>query len=86
MAKGNPGADDHAKVKVRVIEFELEGGNAIDICNLAGLFTSSNTKKILDMQLTRRNMAAHPSLVSIGAPQADDAISSLVTSVVLVLT
>src|ERR1019366_5163857 len=27
MAK-NTGADDHAKVKVRVIEFELEGGNA----------------------------------------------------------
>jgi hypothetical protein len=28
MAKGNPGAEDRAKVKLRVIEFELEGANA----------------------------------------------------------
>jgi hypothetical protein len=28
MAKGNPGSEDRAKVKFRVIEFELEGGNA----------------------------------------------------------
>src|SRR5215471_14259533 len=28
MAKGNSGAEDRAKVKLRVIEFELEGGNA----------------------------------------------------------
>ncbi len=28
MAKGNPGAEDRAKVKLRVIEFELEGSNA----------------------------------------------------------
>jgi len=45
-----------------------------------------NEKKILDMQLTRRNMAAHPSLVAISAPQADDAITSLVQNIVLVLT
>lgn len=65
---------------------ELKESEAIDICSSAGLFTSSNTKKILDMQLTKRNMAAHPSLVVMGAPQADDAISSLVNNVVLVLT
>jgi hypothetical protein len=28
MPKGNPGGDDRAKVKLRVIEFELEGANA----------------------------------------------------------
>ena len=28
MAKGNFGSEDRAKVKLRVIEFELEGGNA----------------------------------------------------------
>ena len=28
MAKGNSGAEDRAKVKLRVIEFELEGANA----------------------------------------------------------
>lgn len=28
MAKGIPGAEDRAKVKLRVIEFELEGSNA----------------------------------------------------------
>jgi hypothetical protein len=57
----------------------------LDICSNAGLFASSNTKKLLDMQLTRRNMAAHPSLLSIDGPQADDTISTLVTNIVLVL-
>ena len=57
----------------------------IDIMGTAALLPSSNEKKILDMQLTRRNMAAHPSLVTIDAPQADDTITSLVQNIVLVL-
>ncbi len=63
---------------------ELKESEAIDICSSAGLFASSNTKKILETYLTRRNMAAHPSLVTILAPQADDTITSLVTNVLLV--
>jgi len=65
---------------------ELKESEVLDICSAAGLFTSSNTKKILDMQLTKRNLAAHPSLISIDGPAADDTISSLVNNVVLVLT
>ena len=65
---------------------ELKEYDVLQICGLAKLFTSMNTKKILEMQLTKRNLAAHPSLVVIDAPQADDAISSLVNNIVLVLT
>ncbi len=65
---------------------ELKESETIDICSSAGLFTSANTKKILEIQLTKRNMAAHPSLVLIEGPQADDTISSLVNNVVLVLS
>lgn len=64
---------------------DLKESEVLDICNTARVFASSNTKKILDTYLTRRNMAAHPSLVSILAPQADDTITSLVTNIVLVL-
>jgi hypothetical protein len=71
---------------VRREDFEdLKESETLDICGTAGLFTSGNTKKILDMQLTKRNMAAHPSLVIIGAPEAEDTISSLINNVVLVL-
>jgi hypothetical protein len=45
MAK-NTGADDHAKVKVRVIEFELEGGNA----------TVENSIRQLTTALTNRTV------------------------------
>lgn len=64
---------------------ELKEQEVLDICNSAGLFASGNLKKLLDMQLMRRNMAAHPSLLNIDGPQADDTISSLVRDVVLVL-
>lgn len=47
MPKGNPGGDDHAKVKVRVIEFELEGGNA----------TVENSIRQLTTALTSRGSA-----------------------------
>jgi hypothetical protein len=64
---------------------QLEEKETIDIMWNAGLIPSINTKKILEMQLTRRNMVAHPSLVAVEAPQADDAITSLVQNVVLTL-
>jgi len=65
---------------------DLKESEVLDICAGANLFVSGNTKKILDIQLTKRNMAAHPSLVVIDGPAADDTISSLVNNVVLVLT
>jgi hypothetical protein len=64
---------------------DLKESDVIKIAGLAGLFVTDNTKRILDTQLTKRNMAAHPSLVAIEGPQADDAISSLVNNVVLYL-
>lgn len=64
---------------------QLEEKEMIDIMGNAGLLPSINVKKILEMQLTRRNMVAHPSLVTVDGPQADDAITSLVQNVVLVL-
>jgi hypothetical protein len=64
---------------------DLKEQEVLDICGTGGLFASGNTKTILDMQITKRNLAAHPSLIIIDAPQADDAISSLVNNVVLVL-
>ncbi len=64
---------------------DLKESETIDICGSASLFASDNIKKILEIQLTKRNMAAHPSLVIIGAPQAEDTISSLINNVVLVL-
>jgi hypothetical protein len=64
---------------------DLKESEAIDICGTAQLFASDNTKRILEIQLTKRNLAAHPSLVTIGAPQAEDAISDLVSNVVLML-
>jgi hypothetical protein len=65
---------------------ELKESETIKVCGSASLFTSDNTKKILEIQLTKRNLAAHPSLVLIGAPEAEDTISSLINNVVLVLS
>jgi hypothetical protein len=64
---------------------DLKESETLDICETAGLFSSVNTKKILGMQLTKRNLAAHPALVVIGAPEAEDTISSLINNVVLTL-
>ena len=65
---------------------DLKEGEVLDIMGLAGLFTSMNTKKMIEIQLTKRNLAAHPSLVTIDGPAADDTISSLVQNVVLLFT
>ena len=64
---------------------DLKESETLDIAGTAGLFPSKNLKQILEMQLTKRNMAAHPSLVILGAPEAEDTISSLIQNVVLVL-
>lgn len=65
---------------------DLKEFDTLQICGTAGLFTSDNTKKILEIQLTKRNLAAHPSLLVIGAPEAEDTIASLINNVLLVLT
>ncbi|MEO7966254.1 MAG: hypothetical protein ABIT38_20320 [Gemmatimonadaceae bacterium] len=64
---------------------ELKEGEVLDICSNAGVFPSSNIKKLLDTQLTKRNMAAHPSLIVIGEPEANETINTLVSNVVLKL-
>jgi hypothetical protein len=67
-------------------DFELlKESQVLNICGTAGLFVSQNTKKILTIQLDKRNLAAHPSLLVIGGPEAEDTISSLVQNVVLIL-
>jgi hypothetical protein len=64
---------------------QLKESQVLNICGTAGLFVSQNTKQLLIIQLNKRNLAAHPSLLVIGAPEAEDTISSLVQNVVLVL-
>jgi len=82
----NPSDKEMARVIAkREDSKDLKERQVLDSCSNAGLFISSHTKKLLDMQLTRRNMAAHPSLLSIDGPQADDTISSLIINAVLVL-
>lgn len=67
-------------------DFEnLKESEVLDICGTASLLPSRNIKKILDAQLQRRNMAAHPSLIEIARAQADDTVTTLVSNVVLKL-
>lgn len=56
----------------------------IEICNTANLYNSS-VFKILKDKLDRRNIAAHPSNVTMLQSQADDMITDLVHNVVLAL-
>jgi hypothetical protein len=56
----------------------------IEISKSAG-FLHDNIKKIMTDKLTKRNMAAHPSLVEITQYQAEDVISDLVNNVILKL-
>lgn len=69
----------------RIDEFEeLKEADIIDVCRTAKLF-SKGIIEILREKLTRRNTAAHPSLVVITQGQADDTITDLVHNVVLAL-
>jgi hypothetical protein len=61
---------------------ELKESEVIEIASSAGVI-SGNIAKILNEKLTRRNIAAHPSTISIQQYQADDVISDLVNNVVL---
>jgi hypothetical protein len=65
---------------------DLKESEVLDICSNAGILPSHNLKQILDMQLTKRNIAAHPSLIEIERPTADDTIHTLVVNIVLRLT
>jgi hypothetical protein len=64
---------------------EFKEHEVIEVCGVAGIITG-NVKKILNEKLTKRNMAAHPSLVEITQYQAEEVISDLVNNVVLKLT
>lgn len=64
---------------------ELKEFEVIEVCGAAGLFASNNIKRILNEKLTKRNMAAHPSLIEVTRAQADDAITDLVNNVILKL-
>lgn len=63
---------------------EFKESEVIEICGTAGIVLD-NIKKILNDKLTRRNMAAHPSLIMIGQSQAEDTITDLVSNVILKL-
>jgi hypothetical protein len=73
MAKKEDFADEFT-------EFEV-----LEVCGVASII-DGNTKKILNEKLSKRNMAAHPSLVEITIHQAEDVISDLVNNVILKLT
>jgi len=64
---------------------ELKESEVIEICRTANVL-SKNVVEILRDKLKRRNIAAHPSQVTIEQPQADDVITDLVNNVVLALT
>lgn len=67
------------------LDFEdLKESETIEIAAKAALFSDS-VKKILLEKLTKRNTAAHPSLVTVTIHQADDVITDLVNNVVLAL-
>lgn len=61
---------------------EFKESEFLEICRGANII-DGNVYKILDEKLTRRNMAAHPSLITISQLQAEDYISDLVNNVVL---
>jgi hypothetical protein len=61
-------------------EFEI-----IELSHNANLINDNLTRNLKE-KLGKRNIAAHPSKMVIGQPQADDVISDLVHNVVLALT
>ncbi len=63
---------------------EFKEFDVIELCGTGG-FLPGATKKILNEKLSRRNTAAHPSLVEITQFQAEDVISDLVNNVILKL-
>lgn len=84
IAKRNPKKASTPITKLEDFE-EFSEREVIDICNIAGLYTS-DVNKVLLAKLDRRNTAAHPSDIVIIQHQADDVVSDLVNNVVLKLT
>ena len=64
---------------------ELKEYEFIEAARVAKLL-DKNMTQILKEKLSRRNMAAHPSRVSISQHSADDMITDLVSNVILRLT
>jgi len=64
---------------------ELKESELIEALRTARLL-DKNTIQILKDKLNRRNMAAHPSRVTVTQHQADDMITDLVANVILLLT
>ena len=64
---------------------EFKEYEVIEVCSTAALI-DGNTKKILYEKLSRRNMAAHPSMVEITVFHAQETIADLVNNVILKLT
>jgi len=56
----------------------------IEACS-SGKVIHSNIARILGQKLDTRNMAAHPAMVAMDEPQANDVITALVNNVVLAL-
>lgn len=77
------------KKKITVINLhdleDLKESELIEACRTARLL-DKNKISILKDKLARRNIAAHPSQVTVTQHQADDAISDLVLNVILALT
>jgi hypothetical protein len=77
-----------SKKNVQITAFEdfedLKESQVITIASSAGLL-GGGVDTVLDKELKRRNNAAHPSTVVFGPYQAQDAITDLVTNVVLKL-
>jgi hypothetical protein len=72
----------HVIVAVRDDFEELKEDEVVDI--LAGVGgVTANIKKVLKEKLGKRNIAAHPSTVTITRSQVDDVITDLVQNVVL---
>lgn len=63
---------------------ELKESEVIEVVQTAGI-TSKNIVEILREKLKRRNMAAHPSQITVSQSQADDTVTDLVNNVVLAL-
>jgi hypothetical protein len=64
---------------------ELKESEIIEICNTGSLM-SGNVINILREKLTKRNIAAHPSSVTVVRSQADDVVTDLINNVVVALT
>ena len=67
----------------KIDDFEdLKDSEVIEVAGTAGLI-NGNIKKILSQKLDLRNIAAHPSPVVIGEPQANEYILTLVQNAVV---